>query len=132
MGEIVDSPPSAPQIAQLVRTHPGLDAYEWHANLAAYGHAGRASSAGEGDESETVVNGLVTSVVIPRLDKLARETYDPLSRLQTARALALVDEVSYCVERSSPRFEVRFAPHMYLLPFNSEPTLISNFLPRRR
>jgi hypothetical protein len=53
-----------------------------------------------------VVNALVTSVVIPRLEKLAKETYDPLSRRQTTRALGLVDEVSYCVEKSSPKFEV--------------------------
>lgn len=54
-----------------------------------------------------VVNALVTSVVIPRLEKLAKETFDPLSRRQTTRAIGLVDEVSYCVEKSSPKFEVR-------------------------
>lgn len=60
----------------------------------------------EQDESEEVVNALVTLVVIPRLEKLAKETYDPLSRRQTTRALGLLDEVSYCVEKSSPKFEV--------------------------
>lgn len=57
-------------------------------------------------ESEEVVNALVTTVVIPRLEKLARAAFDPLSRKQTMRAVGLVDEVSYCVEKSSPRFEV--------------------------
>ncbi|KAM0752770.1 hypothetical protein T439DRAFT_342265 [Meredithblackwellia eburnea MCA 4105] len=97
-------------IAQLVKTPPGLDSYKWHENLSSYGHAAQSSAnnpvgEGEEDESETVVNGLVSSVIIPRLEKLARETYDPLSRNQTAKALGLIDEVSYCVERSSPKFE---------------------------
>lgn len=47
----------------------------------------------------------MTSVVIPRLTKLAKATYDPMSGKQTSRAIGLVDEVSYCVERTSPRFE---------------------------
>lgn len=66
------------------------------------------------DESQEVINALVTSVVIPRLEKLARETYDPLSKKQTTRALGLVEEVSYCVEKSSARFEVS-AEHSFSL-----------------
>lgn len=111
----------AEQIDLLAKTPTGLDAYYWHNSLSAFGHAagrGRAGSASssvdgedEQDESEEVVNALVTSVVIPRLEKLARETFDPMSRRQTTRALGLVDEVSYCVEKSSPRFEVSRRSH---------------------
>ncbi len=65
------------------------------------------------DESEAVVNLLVTSTVIPRLEKLAT-TFDPLSVQQTQRAVGVVDEVSYCVEKSSPRFEVSRRVHDWL------------------
>lgn len=58
------------------------------------------------DESEVVVNALVASVVIPRLDKVARESFDPLGKKQTVRALGLIDEVSYCIEKTSPKIEV--------------------------
>lgn len=61
---------------------------------------------GEEDEASAVVNALVASVVAPRLEKLARESFDPMSRRQTTRALALLEEVEYSVERSSPKFVV--------------------------
>ncbi|KAL8278337.1 hypothetical protein RQP46_009229 [Phenoliferia psychrophenolica] len=89
------------EIAQLGKTPAGLDAYSWHTNLSAFGH----TVDDDASESETVVNALVTSVVIPLLEKLARASFDPLSVTQTTRALGLIDEVSYCVEKSSPRFE---------------------------
>lgn len=64
------------------------------------------------DESELVVNALVTSVIIPRLEKIAKESYDPLSKKQTLRAIGLIDEASYCVEKTSPRFEVSQLPSL--------------------
>ncbi|KAM0790089.1 hypothetical protein ACM66B_005417 [Microbotryomycetes sp. NB124-2] len=102
------------EISQLAKSPPGLDAYEWHANLTSFGHSAGPVAADEHDdsngglvdESEEIVNLLVTSVIVPRLVALSRETYDPFSRHQTLRALSLVDEVSYCVERSSPKFEL--------------------------
>lgn len=72
------------------------------------------------DESELVVNALVTSVVIPRLEKIAKESYDPLSKKQTLRAIGLIDEVSYSVEKTSPRFGVRLYSLMSLSPVAPE------------
>ncbi|KAK4050995.1 hypothetical protein OIV83_003124 [Microbotryomycetes sp. JL201] len=95
------------EIQQLAKSPPGLDAYEWHANLTSFGHAAEDENDGRlVDESEEIVNLLVTSVIVPRLVSLTRASYDPFSRQQTLRALSLVDEVSYCVERSSPKFEL--------------------------
>ncbi|KAK4050355.1 hypothetical protein OIO90_005148 [Microbotryomycetes sp. JL221] len=101
------------EISQLAKSPPGLDAYQWHSNLTAFGHAGQSQSREDDDdsemqgrdESEEIVNLLVTSVVVTRLIPLAKQTYDAFSRHQTVRALGLVDEVSYCVEKSSPKFE---------------------------
>lgn len=91
----------------MAKTPPGLDAYKWHSKLGSYGHTEESyTQEGEADESEVVVNALVTSVIVPRLEKLARETFDPMSRKQTTRALGLIEEVSYSVEKTSPRFEV--------------------------
>ncbi|SCV73710.1 BQ2448_6140 [Microbotryum intermedium] len=105
-------------IDQLAKTPSGLDSYHWHSSLTAFGHASHTyhiddedddnhmdEDGAHSDESAEVVNALVTSVVIPRLIALARASYDPWSRKQTIKALALVDEVSYCVETTSPRFD---------------------------
>ncbi|SCZ88564.1 BZ3500_MvSof-1268-A1-R1_Chr10-2g03001 [Microbotryum saponariae] len=112
-------------IDQLARTPSGLDSYHWHSSLTAFGHASHPPN-GEADddshmdeddappdESAEVVNALVTSVVIPRLIALAKASYDPWSKKQTMKALALVDEVSYCVETTSPKFEVRIATFLW-------------------
>ncbi|KDE06831.1 hypothetical protein MVLG_02867 [Microbotryum lychnidis-dioicae p1A1 Lamole] len=103
-------------IDQLARTPSGLDSYHWHSSLTAFGHASHPNGGADDDshmdeddappdESAEVVNALVTSVVIPRLIALAKASYDPWSKKQTMKALALVDEVSYCVETTSPKFE---------------------------
>ncbi|GAA5851668.1 hypothetical protein JCM9279_002539 [Rhodotorula babjevae] len=102
------------EIDELPRTVSDLSAYQWHQNLSSYGHRERSGDEHQDeqdddedkpDESAEVVNALVTSVVIPRLEKLARAAYDPYSSRQTVAALRVVDEVSYCVETSSPKFE---------------------------
>ncbi|GAA5889079.1 hypothetical protein JCM8208_007763 [Rhodotorula glutinis] len=102
------------EIDELPRTVSDLSAYQWHQNLSSYGHPERSGDEHQDDqdddedkpdESAEVVNALVTSVVIPRLEKLARAAYDPYSSRQTVAALRVVDEVSYCVETSSPKFE---------------------------
>ncbi|GAA6048331.1 hypothetical protein JCM3770_000953 [Rhodotorula araucariae] len=94
------------EIDELPRTVSDLSAYQWHQNLSSYGHReGANDDEDKPDESTEVVNALVTSVVIPRLEKLARAAYDPFSSRQTAAALRVVDEVSYCVETNSPKFE---------------------------
>lgn len=102
------------------RPSKGLETFHWHQSLTSYGHSAlrppRASSPSamsdlsdeEGqDESADLINAFVTGTLIPRLSKLARETYDPLSVKATTRALGTVDEVSYCVDRGAEKFEVR-------------------------
>lgn len=59
------------------------------------------------DESGDLINAFVTGTLIPRLSKVARGTYDPLSTKSTTRALGIVDEVSYCVDKGAEKFEVR-------------------------
>lgn len=143
------------QIDELPRTVSDLSAYQWHQNLSSYGHRTGARPGGDGevgdeddddddkpDESAEVVNALVTSVVIPRLERLARAAYDPLSSRQTVAALRVVDEVSYCVETSSPKFEVRPASPLalpllplltsFLTPLPRAQSLIHAFLHRLR
>ena len=100
----------------MAKTAPGLDSYNWHKDLGSYGHTDDAGD-GEEDEASAVVNALVASVVAPRLEKLARESFDPMSRRQTTRALALLEEVEYSVERSSPKFVVSLS---FVLVFRSD------------
>ncbi|BGP09779.1 GC-rich sequence DNA-binding factor 2 [Rhodotorula toruloides] len=98
------------EIQELPRTSADLSAYSWHKALSSYGHSSAAPNADdldeeEADESTEVVNAVVASVVIPRLSALAKAAYDPFSSRQTVAALKLVDEISYCVETNSPKFE---------------------------
>ncbi|GAA6030231.1 hypothetical protein JCM8097_009000 [Rhodosporidiobolus ruineniae] len=96
------------EIEELPRSPADLSSYAWHQALSSYGHSpssGDASPEPEGDESTELINSLVASVVIPRLSAIARAGYDPYSEKQTRAALKWVDEVSYCVEPSSPKFE---------------------------
>ncbi|GJN92794.1 hypothetical protein Rhopal_005832-T1 [Rhodotorula paludigena] len=109
------------EIAELPRSAHDLAAYQWHQNLSSYGHRPHAGATDDDDdedkpdESTEVVNALVTSVCIPRLEKLARAAYDPLSSRQTVAALRVVDEISYCVEPSSPKFESLMHAFLYRL-----------------
>ncbi|GAA6064227.1 hypothetical protein JCM10212_000374 [Sporobolomyces blumeae] len=100
------------EIDQLAETPSDLSQYVWHQALTAYGHRHTPDdmhddddAAPGNDESAELVNALVSSVIIPRLERLATEAYDPVSLKQTLAAVRIVDEVSYCVETSSPKFE---------------------------
>ncbi|GAA6017197.1 hypothetical protein JCM10207_002568 [Rhodosporidiobolus poonsookiae] len=146
---------NALEIDELPSSPADLSSYAWHRALSSYGHAPSSSSPPpddtEGaDESTELVNALVTSVVIPRLAAIAKAGYDPYSAKQTMGALRWVEEVSYCVERSSPKFEslihaflhrLRLSIshlHSLVLPFLSSlslPSLAydpSTFLARKR
>ncbi|GAA5977143.1 hypothetical protein JCM10908_004871 [Rhodotorula pacifica] len=100
------------ELDELPRTPAELGAYQWHQALSTYGHRpdrdqhdGNDDDDEPEDESTEVVNAIVASVAIPRLSTLARQTYDPYSARQTVAALRIVDEISYCVETNSPKFE---------------------------
>ncbi|GAA5838754.1 hypothetical protein JCM11251_006727 [Rhodosporidiobolus azoricus] len=98
------------EIEELPKSPADLSSYAWHQALSYYGHSSSQGHEGEDhddqpDESTELINSLVTSVIIPRLSAIARVGYDPYSEKQTRAALKWVDEVSYCVEPSSPKFE---------------------------
>ncbi|CEQ40115.1 SPOSA6832_01682 [Sporobolomyces salmonicolor] len=129
------------EIDELPRTPSDLSQYAWHQALTTYGHRQDPEDENfaedQPDESTEVVNALVTSVVIPRLEKLARASYDPFSSRQTVAAIKVFDEVSYCVDKSSPRFESLLHAFLHrlrlsishaqslLLPYASQLTLPS-------
>jgi len=129
MREVADPQPriNRPQIEQLPSTPSDLSQYAWHQALSSYGHHSQSTHSEEEeeeppkeDESTEVLNALVTSVIIPRLVSIAKESYDPLSSKQTVSALKLVDEISYSVERDSPRFEVSSRPLLFYLSYLNE------------
>ena len=98
-------------ITELQAPPPSLDAYKWHQALSAFQHARAESAGAKGEDQATVdeddvVNGMVTTVVIPRLRKLAVEAFDPFSSKAASRALAVVEELTYCFDMNHPRFEV--------------------------
>lgn len=79
-------------------TSKSLDQWSWHQALSEFQHA-------EQGEEDTVAH-MVATVVLPRLRKLAVEAFDPFSSRATARALEAVEEITYCLDPSHPRFEV--------------------------
>ncbi|GAA5886767.1 hypothetical protein JCM6882_005881 [Rhodosporidiobolus microsporus] len=97
------------EIEELPKSPADLSSYAWHQALSSYGHSSSPSGEDEdldqADESTELINSLVASVLIPRLSAIARAGYDPYSERQTRAAIKWVDEVSYCVEPSSPKFE---------------------------
>lgn len=58
------------------------------------------------NEDDHVVNAAVATIIMPRLRKIALEAYDPFSRSMTSKALHVVEEISYCIETTNPRFQV--------------------------
>jgi GC-rich sequence DNA-binding factor len=93
-----------------------LDSYTWHRSLTDYQEEAEAldhsTSSSNGQhyqspsEDEAVVNAAVATVLLPRLRKLTSEAYDPFSSPMTSRALQVIEEISYCLEVSNPRFQV--------------------------
>ncbi|GAA5956041.1 hypothetical protein JCM3765_005437 [Sporobolomyces pararoseus] len=100
-----------------------LSQWKWYQALSTYGHPEDQTEKEQEeaeveetiDESTEVVNALVTSVLIPRLGQLAKESYDPLSSRQTISAIKLVDEISYSVEKDSQKFEGLIQSFLYRL-----------------
>jgi len=120
-----------PQIEELPKTPTDLSQYSWHKALSYYGHNNDQEEEEEEDESSQVISGLVSSVVIPRLIKLVETSYDPLSFKQTEAGIKLVDEISYCVEKTSPKFEQlieSFLSKLRLEIFNCQTLLLSQDL----
>lgn len=98
--ELADWNPFA--VEELKAPKKSLDEYDWHVAMVDFQH--KREQEGEVDDT---LQGIVATVVIPRLRKLAVEAYDPFSSRATTRALSVVEEITYCLDPSHPRFEVR-------------------------
>ncbi|GAA5876738.1 hypothetical protein JCM8547_002033 [Rhodosporidiobolus lusitaniae] len=107
------------EIEELPSSPPDLSSYAWHRALSAYSHPPQSPSHSsheeDADESTELINSLVASVLLPRLSALARAAYDPYDERMTRAAVKWVDEVSYCVEPSSPKFEALVLAFMHRL-----------------
>ena len=93
------------------RPSSSLDSYTWHQALTAFQHAREQSLGPDGqpahlDPEDDALNGMMNTVVVPRLRQLAVEGYDPYSARATSAALQVVEEISYCLDTGSARFEV--------------------------
>lgn len=95
------------QIPQWAASHASLERYGWHGALAAFSHHDEPVVPGVAVDDTDPVHAIVESVVLPRLQLLAADTYDAYSATATRAALALVEEVSYSIDRKSQKFEVR-------------------------
>lgn len=80
----------------------GLEGCEWMKGLQSYEHAA-SPEADDGtpalEDPEGLIGAMVTSVVVPLVAPLARTSYDPFSATATSRALQLVEQVSYVLDR---------------------------------
>lgn len=86
---------------QLPPSPTDLDHFKWHAALSNYSH-----ESGQTEAEDNVVGAMVADVVVPRLQDLAKVAYDPYSTSATTKALNLVEEVTYCVDKNGRKFEV--------------------------
>ena len=99
-------------IEDLPRPPSSLEEFRWHRALVEYQHA-RAASAelGRGEDQldlqDDVVNGMVATVVVPRLRKLALDGYDAYSSKATDSTLTVMEEITYSMELTNPKFEVK-------------------------
>jgi GC-rich sequence DNA-binding factor len=99
---------SVEQIPQWEASPASLESYAWHSSLAAFSHVDEPAPApGVHVDDTDAVCALVESAVVPQLQNLAVDGYDPYSATATKAALALVEEVSFCVDRNGQKFEVR-------------------------
>lgn len=90
---------------QLPPSPSDLEHFKWHATLSNYSH-----EAGQTEAEDNVVGAMVADVVVPRLQELAKSAYDPYSTSATTKALNLVEEVTYCVDKNGRKFEVSKIP----------------------
>jgi GC-rich sequence DNA-binding factor len=103
-------------IAELQQGNPSLESFSWHKALTDFQHA-RASSveaiagAEQLDPADDVVHGMVATVVVPRLRRLVLDGFDPYSSSGTTKALATVEEITYCLETNHVRFEASLTWH---------------------
>ena len=76
----------------------GLEGWEWMQGLEGYEHPPTEDETPQ-PESESLVGAMVTSVVVPLLAPLARTSYDPYSSNATSRAVQLVEQAGYVLDR---------------------------------
>lgn len=121
------------QLAQLPSAPVSMESYSWHSSLSSFSHPSVLSADGEDEPMEEpdleVVSGMISTVVLPKVEKFARQVYDPLSRTQTRRALGVVEEVGFGVERGSAKFQVSVS-YDFLAP--DESLISCNAVPRPR
>jgi GC-rich sequence DNA-binding factor len=92
-------------VSDLPPSPASLGDMNWHGAIAAYAEQPHDEGEALDDESQ-LVNALVDKVVVPQLQRLATEAYDPFSLPATKRALDLVEEVTMCVEREGRKYQV--------------------------
>lgn len=116
-------------VKELGQSPNSLEHFKWHRALTHFQHERAASlelssgGAEQVDPGDDVVAGMATTVVIPRLRKLVAEGFDTYSSKANSTALGLVEEISYCVEPTSPRFEVGGGGGGVLFHFEGSPRL---------
>jgi GC-rich sequence DNA-binding factor len=81
----------------------GFEGYRWHQLLSDYAHH---QMSGSGNQEENVVAALVADVIVPRF-KALMPAYDVYSSAATTKALAVVEEITYCIDQTGHKYEVR-------------------------
>lgn len=81
-----------------------LEQLQSHEALSQYAH--------ETQEEENLFGALISNCILPKLKEFA-PAYDPYDTEATKRVIALVDEVTYGVERTGDRFEVCLTESSY-------------------
>jgi GC-rich sequence DNA-binding factor len=96
-------------VRDLQSSPASLSEWNWHGAIAAYSEQMHDEGDVLDDEGQ-LVNALVDKVVVPQLQKLATEAYDPFSVTATKRALGLVEEVTMCLDREGRKYQVGGRP----------------------
>lgn len=95
----------------------------WFDSLASFSHRS-APEGGEGEgmilgdesteiameeseaESSSILSGIISTIFLPRVGKLVKESFDVFDEGENTRLLVVLEEVGYFVERGSERYKV--------------------------
>lgn len=85
----------------------GIENWDWMRGLECYDHKISEATTDDGAEGQdSVIAAMITTVIIPILIPIIRQTYDPFSYKATTKSLELVEQVGYVLDvENNPTYD---------------------------